>query len=89
MLEIQGIAVSDGISFAKAYCLKDPDLSFEKVTVLDIQEELERFKTARGKAKKGASRDLRNCSGQIWCRQGSDFCGTFISVRRPRNDCSS
>jgi len=52
MLEIQGIAVSDGISFAKAYCLKDPDLSFEKVTVLDVQEELERFKTARGKAKK-------------------------------------
>jgi len=52
MLEIQGIAVSDGISFAKAYCLKDPDLSFEKVTVLDVQEELERFKAAMGKAKK-------------------------------------
>ncbi len=46
MLEIQGIAVSEGIAFATAFCLVEPDLSFEKYTITDIQPELERFKSA-------------------------------------------
>lgn len=46
MLEIQGIAVSEGIAFANAFCLVEPDLSFEKYTITDIQPELERFKSA-------------------------------------------
>ncbi|MFY0517354.1 phosphoenolpyruvate--protein phosphotransferase [Lysinibacillus sp. UGB7] len=46
MLEIQGIAVSEGIAFANAYCLMEPDLSFEKITITDIQAELKRFKAA-------------------------------------------
>ncbi|MGN4124334.1 phosphoenolpyruvate--protein phosphotransferase [Lysinibacillus sphaericus] len=46
MLEIHGIAVSEGIAFANAYCLMEPDLSFEKITITDIQAELKRFKAA-------------------------------------------
>ncbi|MGE7090987.1 phosphoenolpyruvate--protein phosphotransferase [Lysinibacillus sp. NPDC048646] len=46
MLEIQGIAVSEGITFANAYCLMEPDLSFEKVTIVDVPAELNRFKAA-------------------------------------------
>lgn len=51
MLEINGIAVSNGIAVAKAYCLKEPDLSFEKVKVTDIDAEKSRLKEAFEKAK--------------------------------------
>ncbi|MFJ7663089.1 phosphoenolpyruvate--protein phosphotransferase [Lysinibacillus sp. NPDC097162] len=52
MLEIQGIAVSEGIAFANAFCLVEPDLSFEKLTITDIQAELERFKVALAQSKR-------------------------------------
>lgn len=51
MLEIQGIAVSRGIAFANAYCLKEPDLSYEEIKVADVDAELERFKVAIMKTK--------------------------------------
>ncbi|MEX3744908.1 phosphoenolpyruvate--protein phosphotransferase [Lysinibacillus xylanilyticus] len=51
MLEIQGIAVSQGIAFANAYCLKEPDLSYEEIKVADVDAELERFKVAVMKTK--------------------------------------
>ena len=46
MLEISGIAVSSGIAIAKAYCLIEPDLSFEKVKITDIESEKVRLKEA-------------------------------------------
>ncbi|MFJ7405144.1 MULTISPECIES: phosphoenolpyruvate--protein phosphotransferase [unclassified Lysinibacillus] len=52
MLEIQGIAVSEGIAFANAFCLVEPDLSFEKLTITDIQAELSRFKAALAQSKR-------------------------------------
>lgn len=51
MLEIQGIAVSRGIAFANAYCLKEPDLTIEEVKITDVHAELERFKVAIVKTK--------------------------------------
>ncbi|MGA3678123.1 phosphoenolpyruvate--protein phosphotransferase [Lysinibacillus agricola] len=51
MLEIQGIAVSQGIAFANAYCLKEPDLSYEEIKVADVDAELERFKVTVMKTK--------------------------------------
>ncbi|KOS67901.1 phosphoenolpyruvate-protein phosphotransferase [Lysinibacillus contaminans] len=51
MLELNGIAVSNGIAVAKAYCLIEPDLSFEKVRVTDIDAEKIRLKEAFQKAK--------------------------------------
>ena len=51
MLEIQGIAVSQGIAFANAYCLKEPDLSYEEVKVADVDAELVRFKATVVKTK--------------------------------------
>jgi len=51
MLEIKGIAVSEGIAFADAYCLVEPDLSFEKQTITDVQAEIERFKKALAQSK--------------------------------------
>jgi len=51
MLEIKGIAVSEGIAFADAYCLVEPDLSFKKETITDVQAEIERFKKALEQSK--------------------------------------
>lgn len=51
MLEIKGIAVSEGIAFADAYCLVEPDLSFKKETITDVQVEIERFKKALAQSK--------------------------------------
>lgn len=46
MLELKGIAVSNGIALAKAYCLIEPDLSFTKVEVSNTEAENIRFKNA-------------------------------------------
>ncbi|MBK3493394.1 phosphoenolpyruvate--protein phosphotransferase [Viridibacillus sp. YIM B01967] len=43
MLEIRGIAVSNGIAIANAYCLVEPDLSFEKLAITDVEAEKLRF----------------------------------------------
>lgn len=51
MLEINGIAVSDGIAVAKAYCLVEPDLSFKKERIEDIDAEKDRLQEAIIKAK--------------------------------------
>ncbi|MFJ7737849.1 phosphoenolpyruvate--protein phosphotransferase [Lysinibacillus sp. NPDC097287] len=46
MLELKGIAVSNGIALAKAYCLIEPDLSFSRVEVSNTESENTRFKNA-------------------------------------------
>ena len=43
---LEGIAASSGIAIAKAYCLVEPDLSFEKTTIEDISKETARFQAA-------------------------------------------
>jgi phosphotransferase system enzyme I (PtsI) len=48
---LTGIAASSGIAIAKAYRLVEPDLSFGKTNVEDIQKEISRFQTAISKAK--------------------------------------
>lgn len=52
MLEINGIAVSSGIAIAEAYCLVEPDLSFQKVQIQDVDQEKKRLKEAFDKATK-------------------------------------
>ncbi|WP_172369978.1 phosphoenolpyruvate--protein phosphotransferase [Sporosarcina jiandibaonis] len=46
MSVLQGIAASSGISIAKAYCLVEPDLTFSRNTVDDVEIEVERFQSA-------------------------------------------
>lgn len=43
---LKGIAASDGIAVAPAYLLVEPDLSFSKVSVNDVDAELARFNKA-------------------------------------------
>ena len=43
---MKGIAASDGIAIAKAYLLVEPDLSFDKEQITDVESELEKFRNA-------------------------------------------
>lgn len=52
MTLLEGIAASSGIAIAKAYRLIEPDLTFSKQTVEDIEKEIERFQSALSVAKK-------------------------------------
>ena len=46
MALLQGIAASSGIAIAKAYCLVEPDLSFTKETIEDVDAETKKFEAA-------------------------------------------
>lgn len=46
MEALKGIAASSGIAIAKAYQLVEPNLSFEKRKITNVDEEVNRFKTA-------------------------------------------
>ncbi|MGO2084098.1 phosphoenolpyruvate--protein phosphotransferase [Vagococcus sp.] len=46
--QLKGIAVSDGIAVAKAYLLVEPDLSFEKASIEDVDHEIARLSDALG-----------------------------------------
>ncbi|QNQ80748.1 phosphoenolpyruvate--protein phosphotransferase [Lactobacillus sp. PV034] len=43
---LKGIAASDGIAIAEAYRLVEPDLSFSKTSITDVDAEIARFKKA-------------------------------------------
>ncbi|WP_397539426.1 phosphoenolpyruvate--protein phosphotransferase [Rummeliibacillus pycnus] len=51
MLELKGIAVSNGIAIATAYCIIEPDLSFEKSSIQDTDKEKVRLRNAIVNAK--------------------------------------
>ncbi|SFK44887.1 phosphoenolpyruvate--protein phosphotransferase [Marinilactibacillus piezotolerans] len=49
--QVSGIAASDGIAQAKAYLLVEPDLSFDKKTISDVESEVNRLQAAIDTAK--------------------------------------
>jgi phosphoenolpyruvate-protein phosphotransferase (PTS system enzyme I) len=51
MTTIQGIAASSGIAIAKAFRLEEPELTVEKKSINDAEEEVQRFNAAVEKAK--------------------------------------
>ena len=48
--QLKGIAVSDGIAVAKAYLLVEPDLSFEKKSIENVDQEVARLTDALGQS---------------------------------------
>lgn len=71
--ELKGIAASDGIAIAKAYLLVEPDLSFEKSEVADVESEVKRFQDAVAiskqeleKIRNKAAEDLGEDKAQIF-----------------------
>ncbi|MES0857883.1 phosphoenolpyruvate-utilizing N-terminal domain-containing protein, partial [Geobacillus sp. G4] len=43
MIQLSGIAASNGIAIAKAYRLEEPDLTVSKKEIQNIRAEIERF----------------------------------------------
>lgn len=43
---LKGIAASDGIAIAPAYLLVEPDLSFSKSSIADVEAEVARYNDA-------------------------------------------
>jgi phosphotransferase system enzyme I (PtsI) len=71
--QFTGIAASNGVAIAKAYLLVDPDLSFEKVTVTDIDAEQARVDAAFAassddltKIKEKAATNLGEAEAQVF-----------------------
>ncbi|HAA8704997.1 TPA_asm: phosphoenolpyruvate--protein phosphotransferase [Listeria monocytogenes] len=71
--ELKGIAASDGIAIAKAYLLVEPDLSYEKTEVTDVESEVKRFESALevsrtelSMIREKASKDLGEDKAQIF-----------------------
>ncbi|MBC1703810.1 phosphoenolpyruvate--protein phosphotransferase [Listeria welshimeri] len=71
--ELKGIAASDGIAIAKAYLLVEPDLSYEKTEVTDVESEVKRFESALEVSRKElstirekAAKDLGEDKAQIF-----------------------
>ncbi|WP_019153001.1 phosphoenolpyruvate--protein phosphotransferase [Robertmurraya massiliosenegalensis] len=56
---LHGIAASSGIAIAKAYRLVEPDLTFEKKTIDQVDSEVERFEAAIAQSKKELE-EIRN-----------------------------
>ena len=52
MLQLKGIAASQGISFAKAYILVEPNLTVKEIKIQDVDAEIKRFENAIEVSKK-------------------------------------
>lgn len=70
---VRGIAASQGIAIAKAYKLVEPDLTYEKTSVEDVQAEIARFRQAIDQSKK----DLQSIREYTLEQLGADKAAIF------------
>lgn len=70
---LNGIAASDGIAFGKAYTLVEPDLSFEKKTIDNVDAEIERFHSAL----KTSENELGKIRAKVANEQGEENAAIF------------
>lgn len=71
--KLNGIAASDGIAFGKAYTLVEPDLSFEKATIEDVDAEITRFHDAL----KTSEAELGKIRAKVAEEQGEENAAIF------------
>lgn len=72
-VSLHGIAASNGYAFGKAYKLIEPDLSFEKTTIENSDEEIQRFHEAIKNAKK----ELAKIREKVTNEQGEENAAIF------------
>lgn len=83
MLALQGIEVSEGIAIAKAYCLVEPDLSFERYTVADTVSELKRLQKAVAQAKKELQEILEIAKSKFGEERAAIFSAHLLLLEDP------
>ncbi len=70
---LKGIAASNGIAIAKAYRLVEPDLSFDKKSVENADEEVARFQKAISTSKSELEAIRDKAREDLGGRQGPDL----------------
>jgi len=83
MIQLKGIAASDGIAIAKAYCLVQPDLSFAKTTIQDIDAEQQRLVTALEKSAEELAAIQQLTHEKLGAEEAAIFGAHLLVVKDP------
>lgn len=80
---IKGIAASNGVAIAKAYKLVDPDLSFEQVTIDDVQAEKGRLEAAFSVSKTDLEQIRDKASQNMGAEEAEVFTAHIMVLEDP------
>ena len=80
---IKGIAASNGVAIAKAYKLVDPDLSFEQVTIDDVQSEKGRLEAAFSVSKTDLEQIRDKASQNMGAEEAEVFTAHIMVLEDP------
>ena len=83
MLQLKGIAASQGISFAKAYVFVEPDLSVKEVKIEDVEAEVKRFEDAIEASKKELTIIKENALASLGADQAAVFEAHLLMLADP------
>ncbi|MFE3573516.1 phosphoenolpyruvate--protein phosphotransferase [Lysinibacillus sp. NPDC059133] len=83
MIQLKGIAASDGIAIAKAYCLVQPDLSFAKTTIQDIDAEQQRLVAALEKTAEELAAIQQLTHEKLGAEEAAIFGAHLLVVKDP------
>lgn len=83
MIQLKGIAASDGIAIAKAYCLVQPDLSFTKTTIQDIDAEQQRLVAALEKSAEELAAIQQLTHEKLGAEEAAIFGAHLLVVKDP------
>ncbi|QXE00872.1 phosphoenolpyruvate--protein phosphotransferase [Terribacillus sp. DMT04] len=83
MSMINGIAASNGIAIAKAYHLAVPDLSFEKTTVANVEEEISRLDAALNISKQELEKIRENARVSLGDEHAEIFSAHLLVLADP------
>ncbi|ASN04772.1 phosphoenolpyruvate--protein phosphotransferase [Virgibacillus necropolis] len=83
MTQIQGIAASSGIAIAKAYQLVTPDLTFEKKTIDNPNEEINRLDQALEKSKAELEKIKEHAKREIGDEHAEIFSAHLLVLSDP------
>ncbi len=83
MSMINGIAASNGIAIAKAYHLAVPDLSFDKTTVANAEEEISRLDAALEISKKELEKIRENARVSLGDEHAEIFSAHLLVLADP------
>ncbi|KOP80318.1 phosphoenolpyruvate-protein phosphotransferase [Lysinibacillus sp. FJAT-14745] len=83
MIQLKGIAASDGIAIAKAYRLVQPDLTFTKITIQDIDAEQQRLVAALEKTEEELAAIQRLTHEKLGEEEAAIFGAHLLVVKDP------
>ncbi|MEY9977893.1 phosphoenolpyruvate--protein phosphotransferase [Lysinibacillus sp. RC79] len=83
MIQLKGIAASDGIAIAKAYRLIQPDLTFTKMTIQDIDAEQQRLAAALEKTEEELAAIQQLTHEKLGAEEAAIFGAHLLVVKDP------